>query len=151
MSETIVAMFLKLSKNIVSTLYEITLTWLQATKVINNERINKLLSIIKYFVYLQVIHRQLGAQLMSLFVTAESEEFKHRLKSSLPLLCKYLNRNAVTDGPGRFVRLHAPIKNDQDLDHLIFQCLQTCVKIANVCPSIFSKPSLNDYISNIAS
>lgn len=49
MSETIVAMFLKLSKNIVSTLYEITLTWLQATKVINNERINKLLSIKKIF------------------------------------------------------------------------------------------------------
>ncbi|XP_001952794.2 small subunit processome component 20 homolog [Acyrthosiphon pisum] len=128
-AEAITIMLGKLTKNIISTLYEITLTWLQGTKI---------------------IHRQLGAQLISLFVTAEGEEFNSRVKTTLPLLCKYLKRTVILDGPGRFVRIHTPIENDQDLDHLLFQCLQTCVNIANTCPSIFTKSSLNEHIMNIS-
>lgn len=69
----------------------------------------------------------------------------------MPLLSKYLKRTMILDGPGRFVRINVPIENDQNLDHLLFQCLQTCVNIANTCPGIFTKPSLNEYITNIAS
>lgn len=68
----------------------------------------------------------------------------------MPLLSKYLKRTVILDGPGRFVRIHTPVENDQDLDHLLFQCLQTCVNIANTCPSIFTKSSLNEHIMNIA-
>lgn len=83
-------------------------------------------------------------------MTAEGDEFNSRLKTTLPLLCKYLKRTENSVGPGRFVRIHEPIKNSQDLDHLLFQCLQTCVNIANTCPNVFTKPSLNEYINNIA-
>lgn len=93
----------------------------------------------------------MGAQLISLFVTAEGEAFNNRLKTTLPILCKYLKRSVILDGPGRFVRVHNPVDNDQNLDHLLFQCLQTCVNIANSCPSIFTKSSLNEHTMNIAS
>jgi len=89
--------------------------------------------------------------LISIFVTVEGEGFNNRVKTTLPLLCKYLRRTVILDGPGRFVRIHTPAENDQDLDHLLFQCLQTCVNIANTCPSIFTKSSLNEHVMNIAS
>lgn len=92
----------------------------------------------------------MGAQLISIFVTAEGEDFSNRLKITLPLLCKYLKRTMVSDGPGRFVRVHVLVENEQNLDHLLFQCLQTCVNIANTCPSIFTKSSLSEIIMNIA-
>lgn len=92
----------------------------------------------------------MGAQLISVFVTAEGKEFHNRLKTTLPLLSKYLKRTVILDGPGRFVRIHAPADNDQNLDHLLFQCLQTCVNIVNSCPSVFTKSSLSEYITNIA-
>jgi len=57
----------------------------------------------------------------------------------------------IIDGPGRFVRIHTSVENDQDLDHLLFQCLQTCVNIANTCPGVFIKSSLNEHIMNITS
>lgn len=57
----------------------------------------------------------------------------------------------LLDGPGRLVRINIPIENVQNLDHLLFQCLQTCVNIANTCPSIFTKTSLNESVMNIAS
>jgi len=91
----------------------------------------------------------LGAQLISIFVTAEGEDFNKRLKITLPLLCKYLKRSMVSDGPGRFVRVHTHVEDEQNLDHLLFQCLQTCVNIANTCPSVFMKSSLNEIIMNI--
>lgn len=92
----------------------------------------------------------MGAQLISIFVTAEGKEFHNRLKTTLPLLCKYLKRTVILDGPGRFVRIYAPADIDQNLDHLLFQCLQTCVNIVNTCPSVFAKPSLSEHITNIA-
>lgn len=55
------------------------------------------------------------------------------------------------NGPGRFVRIHTPVDSDENLDHLLFQCLQTSVNIANICPRVFTKPSLNEHIMNIAS
>lgn len=93
----------------------------------------------------------MGAQLISLFVAVEGEDFNSRLKTTLPILSKYLKRTAVPDGPGRFVRILKPIENDQNLDHFLFQCLRTCVNIANTCPNVFTKPSLNEHIMNIAS
>lgn len=92
----------------------------------------------------------MGAQLISIFVTAEGIDFSNRLKVTLPLLCKCLKRTVILDGPGRFVRIHAPVKNEQNLDHLLFQCLQTCVNIANTCPGVLTKSSLNESIGNIA-
>lgn len=93
----------------------------------------------------------MGAQLISIFVTAEGEDFKNRLKTTLPLLCKHLKRTSIADGPGRFVRINMSVENDHNLDHLLFQCLQTCVNIAGTCPSVFTKTSLNENIMNIAS
>ncbi|XP_050524775.1 small subunit processome component 20 homolog [Daktulosphaira vitifoliae] len=119
----------KLAKNITSTLYEITLTWLKGDKV---------------------IHRQLGAQLISIFVSVEGEEFKQRLKTTLPLLSSLLKRNTVINGPGRFVKIHEAEASDTDLDHLLFQCLITCVNIVNAYPNIFTKSSYSEYITNIA-
>ncbi|XP_050435060.1 small subunit processome component 20 homolog [Adelges cooleyi] len=119
----------RLPKAITSTLYEIALTWLQETRI---------------------IHRQLGAQLISVFVSVEGEEFKQRLKTTLPLLCAHLKRSTSIDGPGRFVKIHTPETNDQNLDHLIFQCLTTCVNIVKTCSNIFVKSSYYEIIKNIA-
>lgn len=83
-------------------------------------------------------------------MTAEGENFNSRLKTTLPLLCKYLKRTLNIDGPGRFVRIHEPVENVQDLDHLLFQCLQTCVNIVNTCPKALTSSSLNEHIDNIA-
>lgn len=83
-------------------------------------------------------------------MTAEGEEFNSKLKTTLPLLCKYLKRTVIIDGPGRFVRIHEPVENVQDLDHLLFQCLQTCVNIVNTCPNALTSSSLNEHINNIA-
>lgn len=93
----------------------------------------------------------MGAQLINIFAAVEGEDFNKRLKLILPIFCKYLKRIPVYDGPGRFVRINIRSINDQDLDHLLFQCLQTLVNIANSCPSIFTKSSLNEDIMNIAS
>lgn len=66
-------------------------------------------------------------------------------------MSKYLKRTMISDGPGRFVRISTLVENDKNLDHLLFQCLQTCVNIANICPGVFTKSSLNEHITNIAS
>lgn len=92
----------------------------------------------------------MGAQLISIFVTIEGEEFDKRLKYALPVLCKYLKRMPNINGPGRFVRIHSSADDEQSLDHLLFQCLQTWVTIANFCPGFFTKSSINEYIMNMA-
>ncbi|XP_047005132.1 small subunit processome component 20 homolog [Schistocerca americana] len=114
----------RLGKSGRNSLFEIVMVWLQEPKV---------------------KHRQLAAQLCGLFVQAEKQEFETRFQVVLPVLLQQFGRGFEDNRPGRFVRVvpaasdaNSETKKEQKEirnDHLLFQVLQTLLKICEHCPS----------------
>lgn len=93
----------------------------------------------------------MGAQLIGIFVAVEGEDFDKKLKLVMPLLCQYLKRMPNVNGPGRLVRIHSSADDEQSLDHMLFQCLQTCVTIADTYPGFLTKSYFYNDVMNMAS
>lgn len=114
----------RLGKGARNSLFDIVMVWLQESKV---------------------KHRQLAAQLCGLFVQIEKQEFETRFQALLPVLLQQFGRGFEDNRPGRFVRVvpaaldvNSETKQEQKeimKDHLLFQVLQTLLKICEHCPS----------------
>lgn len=89
--------------------------------------------------WFQIIHKHLGAQLLSLFVEAEGSKFHSRLSSVLPIISAELSQlrdqNYIISGDEL-----GPVKEtgleELAMDQLLFLLLSAVRKICEHCPSV---------------
>ncbi|KAJ8314703.1 hypothetical protein KUTeg_006853 [Tegillarca granosa] len=94
-------------------------------KIDHNTR-NSLFSIaVKWFKDEKLRHQTLASQLCGLFVEVESGKFEHHLSEILPLIEQQLE-------PGKFESIHNQ-SFEQDVDHLLYNTLNTLCKILQEC------------------
>ncbi|XP_064596875.1 small subunit processome component 20 homolog [Liolophura sinensis] len=81
---------------------------------------------LKWFRDNKVRHRILGAQLCGLFVEVESAKFENHLEEVLPVLQEQID-------PDRYKQEGVTQGEEQELDQLLFNCLNSLMKILREC------------------
>ena len=106
----------------------------------------------------QLVHKQLGVQIIGLLVDVEQREFERRLEKILTLLLKCLNHDEMSE-----ITEDKPEEEDEDNeerdessldpitggDHLIFNTLVTMEKIFTECGINTSNSDLYNLYYNI--